>query len=89
MHFRLDFFMEANNMNPDQTAPNGGSLIWVHIICNTNYLRIYTDERAENKRHDWQNIFQLIAANNFCKQLGPRSGPTNVGPDQDPNCLTL
>ena len=22
MHFRLDFFMEANNMNPDQTAPN-------------------------------------------------------------------
>ena len=21
MHFRLDFIMEANNMNPDQTAP--------------------------------------------------------------------
>ena len=21
VHFRLDFFMEANNMNPDQTAP--------------------------------------------------------------------
>ena len=21
VHFRLDFFMESNNMNPDQTAP--------------------------------------------------------------------
>ena len=21
VHFRLDFFLEANNMNPDQTAP--------------------------------------------------------------------
>ena len=23
VHFRLDFFMEANTINPDQTAPNG------------------------------------------------------------------
>ena len=23
VHFRLDFIMEANNMNPDQTAPKG------------------------------------------------------------------
>ena len=23
VHFRLDFFMEANNTNPDQTAPKG------------------------------------------------------------------
>ena len=23
VHFRLEFFMEANNMNPDQTAPKG------------------------------------------------------------------
>ena len=29
------------------------------------------------------------AADNFCKQFGPRSGPTQVGPDLDPNCLTL
>ena len=35
VHFRQDFFMEANNMNPDQTAPKGGSsLIWVDIVCN-------------------------------------------------------
>ena len=27
---RLDFFMESNNMNPNQTA----RLILVHIICN-------------------------------------------------------
>ena len=24
----------------------------------------------------------------LCKQFGPRSGPTNVGPDLDPSCLT-
>ena len=23
VHFRIDFFMEANNMNPDQTVPKG------------------------------------------------------------------
>ena len=33
VHFRLDFFMEANNMNPDKTAPLRSSLIWVHIVC--------------------------------------------------------
>ena len=26
---------------------------------------------------------------NLCKQFGPRSGRQNVGPDLDPNCLTL
>ena len=30
-HFRLDFFVEVNTMNPDQTAPKS-SLIWVHIV---------------------------------------------------------
>ena len=43
-NFRLDFSMEVNTMNPDQTAPFGprlrSSLIWVHIICNIGYLRI-------------------------------------------------
>ena len=45
-HFRLDFFMEANTTNPDQTAPNGlgSSLICVHIVCNIGYLRTYADE---------------------------------------------
>ena len=23
VHFRLDFFLDANNMNPDRTAPKG------------------------------------------------------------------
>ena len=31
----------------------------------------------------------LSSADNFCKQFGPRSGPTTVGPDLDPNCLTF
>ena len=32
---------------------------------------------------------QVSSADYFCKQFGPRSGPTNVGPDLDPNCLTI
>ena len=34
--FRLDFIIDANTMNPDQTAPRGAgsSLICVHIVCN-------------------------------------------------------
>ena len=30
VHFRLDFYMEANNMNPDQTAPEGA--VWFGSI---------------------------------------------------------
>ena len=36
VHFKLDFFMKANNMNPDQT---GSSLIWVYIVCKIGYLK--------------------------------------------------
>ena len=44
--FRLDYFMEANNMNPDQTAPFLSSLIWVHVVCNLGYQRTQADERS-------------------------------------------
>ena len=30
VHFRQDFFMETNNMNPDQTAPKGA--VWSGFI---------------------------------------------------------
>ena len=30
-----------------------------------------------------------MSADNLCKQFGPRSGSTKVGPDLDPNCLTF
>ena len=33
VHFRLDFLMEANIMNPDQTAPKEKS-DQGHIVCN-------------------------------------------------------
>ena len=38
---RQDLFMEANNMNPDQTAPKGAALSGsiIHIDCNIRYLR--------------------------------------------------
>ena len=35
------------------------------------------------------NFLQVSSADNLCKQLGSRPGTTNVGPDLDPNCLTL
>ena len=47
VHFGLDFFMEAINMNPDQTAPQGSSLICVHIVCNIGYLNIYIKQMRE------------------------------------------
>ena len=28
VHLRLDFFMEASNMNPDQTAPKGCPILF-------------------------------------------------------------
>ena len=35
-------------------------------------------------------LCQLVSsADNIFKQFGPRSGPKKVGPDLDPNCLTL
>ena len=42
MHFRLGFFMEAYNINPDM------NLNWVKIVCNIR------DDRADSKSHDWQ-----------------------------------
>ena len=29
-----------------------------------------------------------MSADNLCKPFGPRSGPTHVGPNLDPNFLT-
>ena len=32
---------------------------------------------------------QVLSADNLCEQFRSRSGPPKVGPDLDPNCLTL
>ena len=48
VQFRLDFFMDANNMNPGQTAPKKQSDLG-HIVCNTDYLRTQTDERGRRQ----------------------------------------
>ena len=41
VHFRLDFILDANAMNPDQTVPLRGvsNKIWIHIVRNIGYLR--------------------------------------------------
>ena len=58
VHFRLDSFMEANNMNPDQIALKS-SLIWVHIVC---YVAKNISRREEQTRsRDWrENSFTIL-----------------------------
>ena len=46
VHFRLDFVIESNTMNPD---PLGSSLIWVHIVCNIGYQSTYADESRQQE----------------------------------------
>ena len=36
VHFRLDFFVKANNMNPDQTAPIGLYCLQYRLPQNMN-----------------------------------------------------
>ena len=43
IHLKLDFIMEENTMNPDQTAPK------VHIVCNMGYPRTEADERGRRQ----------------------------------------
>ena len=54
MHFRLDFLMEANNMDPDETATKGavwcGSILFaIKATLEDNQIR-----GENNKSHDWQ-----------------------------------
>ena len=50
VHFRLDFIVEANNMNLyNLTAPK----IWVHVVCNIDKLRASEDKLADDKCRDW------------------------------------
>ena len=40
----------CNNMNPVQTAPkapHGSSLIWVHTVCNIDYVRTVTKQTTK------------------------------------------
>ena len=49
MHFRLDFFMEAINMNPDQTAPKGADWsgsIWFALLATLEHTQT---RRADDK----------------------------------------
>ena len=41
--------MEANTINPDQTAPLGSSLIWVHSACNKDYRGEMTQDVMGSK----------------------------------------
>ena len=38
--------IEANIVDPEQTAPMGSSLIWVHTVCHRGFLNISADEKS-------------------------------------------
>ena len=51
MHFRLDYFMGANNVNPDQSAPKpdlGPYCLQYRLPKNTSR------QEADEKSRDWQ-----------------------------------
>ena len=46
--------IEANSVDPEQTAPIGSSLIWVHTVCYRGFLNISADEKADDFCFDWR-----------------------------------
>ena len=40
----IEFSLEANSEEPEQTAPRS-SLIWVHAVCHRGFLNISADEK--------------------------------------------
>ena len=55
MHLRvLYIIMEANTMNPDQTAPFRSSLIWVHNVCNITYQSTSSYMLADDNYREWR-----------------------------------
>ena len=49
---QITFIMEVNNMNPEETAPKGSSLLRVHSVCNVGYQTTSSDEKADNNCHE-------------------------------------
>ena len=73
------------------------SMIWCWlqryyaIIAWKELITSWDNLQARSLSHISHLILWLLvlSADKFCKQFGTRSGPANVGPDLDPNCLTL
>ena len=59
----------------------------VHLGRFTVVIMSYSSG-SHNPLNSFLASHNLSSADNLCKQFGPRSGQ-NVGPDLDPNCLTL
>ena len=58
----------TKTMNPDQTAPKGSCLIWVHIVCNIRYLSTHAYEKRRTKR--------VPELKRFCQELRVTFLPT-------------
>ena len=44
--------IQANTINPDQTAPKDQT--WAYIICNIGYWSLLSDEQVDENCHEWQ-----------------------------------
>ena len=60
------------------------------VVANTlaKWKKLEPNEINFSQKVSTFNSLPAMSADNPCKQFGPRSGPTNVGPDLDPDCLT-
>ena len=67
--FQTNFITEANNINPDQTAPKDysicSSLFWPHYVFASEISKI-----------QYRQLNLVSSADNLCKQFRPRSGST-------------
>ena len=76
---QTNFIVEANTMNPDQTAPEGSSLIWIHIVCTIGFQSDYTDERADDNFHEWRGKGQIFFyPQHFTCQIKSTTGKTKA-----------
>ena len=72
--FQTYFFIQANNVDPDQTAPRG-SLIWVYTVCK-NDLKSQADDKADDNCCDWQFKDQHIKSFFFLRIASSYTTPT-------------
>ena len=47
-------------MYPDQTAPNGSSLIWVHLACNIGHQSTLAEDKADDICYEWREKRKIL-----------------------------
>ena len=81
-------------MDPEQTAPIGASLIWVHNVCHRGFLNISADEKSRLLLLPLvhlglidKNVIKQVIKYNIAPVTGPRSAVLALG--LRPWCYTV